>query len=417
MNNVNQSGRSSCGVRRAASRILALLGPALLWATCSRFQATEEANKAAIARIEEARGGSVSGVEGKSIAEIMAETHTPGLSVAVIKDFKILWVKSYGIADAATNELVTKKTLFQAASISKTLAAMATLSAVQEGKFRLDDDINSLLKSWKLPENDLTKARHVTPRMLLSHTGGTTIHGFPGYRPDAERPTLPQILSGIPPANTKAVFVDTAPFTKSNYSGGGVTIMQLAMTEMLGKPMDTIIAERVLKPIGMTDSAFDQPPQPVREPRTARAHDAQGKTREVKYHVYPETSAAGLWTTPADLAKFAIEIQLSLRGKANHVLNDKTTRLMVTPVGVGPFGLGFEMEQRGADVWYFGHSGGNWGFRCDLLAHREGGYGAVLMTNGDSGNTVIYEMRKRIAKEYHWVGDFDAKPLNWGKDD
>lgn len=171
----------------------------------------------------------IKGEPGWTIQERMKFYKVPGVSVAVIQDFKIQWAKGYGLKDTETNEQVTVDTLFQAGSISKPVAAMAALKKVEQGKISLDADINDKLTTWKIPENEYTAKKKVTLANLLSHTGGLTVHGFPGYAPDEKIPTLPQILDGTPPANTPAVRVDFEPGTRFRYSGGGVTIAQLAI--------------------------------------------------------------------------------------------------------------------------------------------------------------------------------------------
>ena len=157
------------------------------------------------------------------------------MSIAVIEDFEIAWTRGYGHARIKENVKVGPTTLFQAASISKPVAAMAVLHAVEKGRFGLDDPINDLLASWQLPENELTAKRAVTPRMLLSHTAGTTVHGFLGYLPGAPIPTLAEVLSGSGRANSMPVVVETEPLTQWKYSGGGYTLMQLAMEDVSGE--------------------------------------------------------------------------------------------------------------------------------------------------------------------------------------
>jgi CubicO group peptidase (beta-lactamase class C family) len=362
-----------------------------------------------IAQIERPQTEGTGELSSLSLAQVMDKFHLPGASVAVIKDFHIHWAKGYGKADVVSGDVTDADTLFQAASISKPVAAMAVLKAVQDGRFGLDDDINTIAKSWKLPSGDFTRERPVTPRALLSHTSGLDDgFGFPGYAPSAAMPTLVQILDGQPPSNVGPVRLARPPMTAMKYSGGGVTLMQLAMIDAFGRPFPEIMQSFVLGPVGMTRSAYEQPLSPARDRHAARAHDRDGRAREVKWHVYPELEAAGLWTTPTDLAKFAIEVQQALQGRSARVLSRAMVQEMVTPVGVGDYGVGFAISRRG-EGWYFGHSGGNWGFLCDLLAHKLKGYGVAVMTNGDGGGRVIAEIESRVASVYHW--DSLDKPL------
>ena len=117
------------------------------------------------------------------------------------------------------------------------------------------------------------------------------------------------------------------------------------------------------------------------------------------WHVYPEQAAAGLWTTPTDLAKFAIEVQKSFRGESNKVLRRQSTAEMLSPVGVGPFAVGFMVSKVG-EGWYFEHSGGNYGFISLLVAHKVKGYGYALMTNASSGGRLNQQLRRRIESAY-----------------
>jgi CubicO group peptidase (beta-lactamase class C family) len=319
------------------------------------------------------------------MAGLLKQFNVPGVSIAVIQDFKVVAALAYGVADVETGTPVTPTTMFQAASISKPVTAMASLKAVQDGKFALDQNINTILKSWKLPEGEFTKGGPVTPRSLMSHVSGTGDgFGFPGYGLKDPLPTLPQILDGTKPSNLRAVRLERAPYTGFEYSGGGVIIQQLALMDAVGKPFAQIAREWVLDPIGMSNSTYEQPLPAARQAQAARAHNNRGARMGDSWHVYPEQAAAGLRTTPTDLAKFAIEVQLATMGRSRKVLSQPIAREMITPVGVGPYAVGFEASKQG-EGWYFQHGGSNWGFQCSLIAHRIKGYGAVIMTNGDAG--------------------------------
>jgi CubicO group peptidase (beta-lactamase class C family) len=343
------------------------------------------------------------------IPDLMKQFNVPGVSVAVIKDFKIDWVKAFGVIDVKSGRPVTTETMFQAASISKPVAAMASLKAIQDGKFKLDQDINTILKSWKLPESQFTKDRPVTPRLLMSHTSGTDDgFGFPGYHPAAPRPTAVQILDGLAPSNVGPVRLGRPPLTGYKYSGGAVTIEELALTDVAGKPFHQIMREYVLNPLGMSNSTYEQPLPASREQQAAHAHNRMGQPMDAAWHVYPEHAAAGLWTTPGDLARFVIDVQMTLAGRSSKVLSQTMAQEMVTPVGVGPYAVGFSIGKQG-EGWYFTHGGSNWGFRADLAGHRAKGYGMVIMTNGDNGTALINALRERIARANSW--DIFDKPI------
>ncbi len=184
------------------------------------------------------------------LAGLMKLFNDPGLSVAVIDGYKIAWTKTYGTTELGGTAPVTTKTLFQAGSISKPVAATGMLALVQAGKLSLAEDVNIKLKTWKVPENEFTKEQKVTLRRLASHTAGLTVHGFPGYDVDEKVPTLVQIFNGDRPANTPPIRVDLVPGTKERYSGGGITIEQQLMMDVSGKPFPVLMKETVLDKIG-----------------------------------------------------------------------------------------------------------------------------------------------------------------------
>jgi CubicO group peptidase (beta-lactamase class C family) len=382
--------------RGTLSSVLTILAGAML---CGGGEA-QDTTPAQIARMEGAQSPNRQGLDPYTIPELMKRFHVPGVSIAVARDFKVLWTKTYGVADVVTNAPVTRETRFQAASTSKAVTAFAVLRAVDAGKVSLDENINNYLKAWKVPENEYTRGG-ITLRALLSHTSGTGDgFGFPGYKPSAPLPTLEQILDGKPPSNVGPVFWERPPFTAQKYSGGGIVIEQLVLQDVYGKKFAEIMQELVLGPVGMTNSTFEQPLPATEDENAARAHDQYGKAMDVKWHVYPEQAAAGLWTTPTDLAKLGIEVQKALRGESK-LLSRSTALEMVAPIGTGSFAIGFGIEKKG-EGWYFTHDGANWGFRGDLLMHRLKGYGIAVMTNGDSGGQLINEIEARVAAVANW---------------
>jgi CubicO group peptidase (beta-lactamase class C family) len=376
---------------------------------CAALPHAQIAPPAIIAVIEGPQTGRDGELAALSLDAAMQKAGVPGLSVAVIRDFSLQWTRGYGKADVVSGAAVTPDTLFQAASISKPVAAMAVLKAAQDGQLDLDQDVNRYLTSWKVPASEHTATQPVTLRGLMSHTSGTDDGlGFPGYKPAAPVPTLVQILNGQPPSNVKAVLIGRPPLTAFKYSGGGVTLVQLLMTDVFKRPFPDLMREKVLAPIGMSESAYEQPLSPDRDKTAARAHDRSGAARDVKWHVYPELAAAGLWTTAPDLARFGIELQKSLQGKSNRVLSRVMAMEMATPVGVGPFAIGMQIAKNG-EGWYLSHGGSNWGFQCLLIVHRSKGYGFAAMANSDSGGRLIGELQQRIAAAYKW--DMLDQPL------
>ena len=347
-----------------------------------------------------------------TLDELMERFNVPGVSVAVIRDFEIHWEKGYGVANIETGAPVHTETMFQAASISKPVAAMGVLRAVQDGLFTLDDDINDILQSWTLDGGAFTADRPVTPRSLTSHTSGLGDgFGFPGYDPSDPLPTVVQVLDGHELSKLGPVFMERPPMSLKEYSGGGVTVMQLALSDARNRPFADIMRDDVLLPIGMVNSSFEQPISPGREGNAARGHDRGGRAWSAKWHVYPEMAAAGLWTTPSDLARFVIEVQKSAQGESNRVLSRTTVQEMLSPVGVGDYAVGFSISKMGQG-WYFTHGGSNWGFRATLVGHKVKGYGLVIMTNADRGGEVAVELSRRIQIAYEW--DSVAGPVPRG---
>ncbi|HMA55099.1 MAG TPA: serine hydrolase, partial [Acidobacteriota bacterium] len=334
-------------------------------------------------------------------------------SVAVFDGRRVLWAKGYGVMDSDTKEPVTERTLFVAGSISKPVAAMGALKLVEEGKIGLDRNINDALTSWKLPENELTAGHPVTLRELLSHSGGTTVHGFGGYAEGQAIPSITDILDGK--GNSPAVRVDLEPGKQWRYSGGGVTVMQLALSDVEKAPFPEILRTKVLEPIGMTSSSYEQTFTPERLRLAASGHKADGRVIPGKRHAYPEMAAAGLWTTPTDLAKFAMEVRRAAQGESGKVLSKETAGLMLKrQIAIAPgqdMALGLFLEDRGGEV-YYGHGGQDEGFIAQLIADRDRGYGAAVMTNSDGdADALIGEILSAVAAEYGWK-NYVAAPLD-----
>ncbi|TWD72555.1 CubicO group peptidase (beta-lactamase class C family) [Kribbella amoyensis] len=338
----------------------------------------------------------------------LTEFKVPGVSWAVIDGDEITATGQAGRAAADGDRLVDDRTIFQACSISKPITTFAMLRLVDRGLLDLDEDVNHRLTSWQIPPTG-TWQPVVTLRQLVSHSAGLTVSGFPGYRHNDELPTTVQILDGVRPANTFGVRVDTVPGTQFRYSGGGTTVVQQLLEDVTGTPFRQLLRELVLEPLGMRDSDYAQPLPPDRHGQAATAHDEQGEPLDGRWNTYPELAAAGLWTTPTDLCRFALGVRAAYSGAGGALLSTGLAREMLTPQmpstarigGLDSLGLGLFLGGGGTT---FGHSGGNAGFRCHLIAYRDTGQGAAVMTNGDNGVWVLQKAFASLATQYGWIG-------------
>lgn len=333
-----------------------------------------------------------------NLEQRMKETHIKGLSIAVIKDYKIEWAKGYGWADSAENRKVNTETRFQAASISKSLNSLGILKLVQMGKLDTSADINNYLRSWKFRYDSISKNKKITVLHLLSHTASLDIHGFPGYDRKDSFPTLQQVLNGERPANTTKVRSIGQPGKSFRYSGGGTTITQQILIDITGKDYAQWMQKNVLNPLGMKNSSYRQPPSDTAN--LATGYHSNDKPVNGKYHVYPEQAAAGLWTTPSDLARYIIDCQLTLKGNKGKVLSAEMMKIRMTPYIDKNAALGVFIEKKGDQLW-FNHNGGNEAFLCTSWGSMEGGQGVVIMINGEDFS-VIGELMNSVATVYNW---------------
>lgn len=335
-----------------------------------------------------------------NILDRMKKYRINGVSIAVIHDYKIEWAKGYGLADVSENRPVTEKTLFQAASISKSLNSIGVLRLAEQKKIDCDSDVNKYLRSWKFPYDSKSGGKKVTVRALLSHSAGLSQHGFMGYERGKEIPTVIQVLNGEKPANSMAIKSIEEPGKRYIYSGGGTTILQLLISDITGIPYEIYMQKEVLDPLGMSSSCYCQPPE-GRSGLVATGYKANGKEVPGKYHVYPEMAAAGLWTNPTDLCKYIIETGLALRGESKKVLSPEMTRMRLTPV-IDDAALGVFVSSRVPGSYkYFNHNGGNEGFLSTYYGCRDSGDGVVIMINTENW-TIIDEILNSVASVYGW---------------
>jgi len=340
------------------------------------------------------------------LSQRMAYYRVPGFSAALVDGDELVWAKGYGVAEAGGEMSVTGETVFQAASMSKPVAAMVALHLVEAGLMDLDADANHFLRTWKIPQSKHTRALpdgahpKVTLRGLLSHTAGVNIHGYPGYPAGSQLPTLQQILNGEPPASSKPVRVVQEPGKEFKYSGGGYLVMQQMIEDVTGRPLAALAKEIIFDKLGMANSTFDSLLPQVYLPRAATAHLKTGESLGGRWHTYPEQAAASLWSTPSDLAHLIVEVLKSLKNESNLVLSAEMVRRMLVPqMDIG--GLGFNVVILDG-MTRFGHPGWNEGFHNIMIGCPETGQGIVLMTNGENGKSLRREMTRGLAEILRW---------------
>jgi CubicO group peptidase (beta-lactamase class C family) len=344
-----------------------------------------------------------------SIQERMQRYHIPGLSLAVIDNFKVVFAKGYGVEEFGTTRAVDSTTVFQAGSISKPVFGSGLMALVQQGKLSLDEDVNRYLKSWKMPASRFTEGKAITLRKLMTHTAGLTVWGFPGYELGKPVATVQQVLDGTSPANTPAVRNDTFPGAFWRYSGGGITIAQLVTTDLTGEPFPALMNRLVLAPAGMKHSTYEQQPLPA----PLAAHMASGHERmdtpvPGRAHIYPEMAAAGLWTTASDLGRWAIAMSRAYRGEPGGLLPAEAAKVMLSAqVDVQPpyrdarnpnWGIGVSLGGEGED-FHFTHNGRDEGFIASLIMWPQSGRGVAIMANGVNGQ-IMEEINRAFGELY-----------------
>jgi CubicO group peptidase (beta-lactamase class C family) len=339
------------------------------------------------------------------ILDRMRYWHVPGISIAVVDDFRIVYARGFGVTEFGGSTPVDTTTLFLAGSISKPVFATGALKLVEQGKLALDEDVNAKLKSWHLPESKFTERERVTLRRLLTHSAGLTTWGFPGYAADSAVPTVPQVLDGARPANTAAVRNDTTPGARWLYSGGGFTIAQLLATDVSGEAFPALMRRLVLAPAGMTRSTYENPLPVTRYREAASGHERIDTPVPGRFHTYPEMAAAGLWTTGPELARWALALTRAYNGESNGILSPAMAREMVSKqvavgqqFGGGNYGLGVGVDGEGDSI-SFSHGGRDEGFVATVTMWPKLGRGYFILTNGVSG-PMLAEIRRAFAEVY-----------------
>ncbi|MBK5292641.1 MAG: beta-lactamase family protein, partial [Acidobacteriia bacterium] len=282
------------------------------------------------------------------LAGRMRHYATPGLSIAVVDGGRIAWAHGYGVLQQTRSKpaRVTARTLFQMASISKPVASIGALRMVERGELSLDEDVNAKLSSWKLPSNDFTARQPVTLRRLLTHTAGIRSGQLPGYTASEPLPSLLDALRGGSVINTPLVRVDFLPGSRCSYSNGGFLVVQQLMSDAAHKPFPDLMRQLVLKRAGMKRSTYRQPLPDKWKKEASSGHRITGKPIPGRWHAFPEQAAVGLWSTPSDLARLAIELSRAFNGQSRGLISQSMAQEMFRRQA-GGFGLAWLVDGEG----------------------------------------------------------------------
>lgn len=325
----------------------------------------------------------------------------PGFSAVVIDDYRIAEVVTLGrVSTEAGSGIVTPDTVFQAASIAKAMTAIAVMREVEAGTLDLDADVNAQLTTWPLPRDDGFANTPVTLRHLLSHTAGVTEGGFPGYARHATLPSLEQILRGEAPATNRPARVTRMPGTDVAYSGLGYTVIQQILEDRRGTTFQESLDRLIFKPLGLKRTTFDHQVTESPNAPIARGHLANGLPVTNGWHVFPEQAAAGLWTTPSELAAIVIDVAKAHQGKPATLVSQATAQHMVQGVH-GTMGLGFVVREDNPLV-YFAHSGGNPGYYGHFRMLAATGDGVVILTNSEAGQLLAPLWMAAVSTAWDW---------------
>ncbi|WP_051555185.1 serine hydrolase domain-containing protein [Legionella fairfieldensis] len=322
----------------------------------------------------------------------------PVVGYAVIQNYKIIISQTLSIDPAVS---VSINSIFQAASISKSVSAYGVLKLVSKEKLALDKDINKQLAGWKIPLNKFNKNNPVTLRQVLSMTSGLSVAGFPGHVQGSQLPTLNNILEGHPPANTAPIRVFYRPGSRYFYSGGGYEVLEQLINDTTKQPFKRWMKKEILKPLHMEQSIFQNP-----LPKNWRSIAVPGflnHGNRVKggWNNYTEASAAGLWSTPTDLAQFAIAIAKAYFGKDNRLINKSLAQEMLKRQNNTNYGLGVVINGQGKTL-SFRKAGHNLGYHSELILFPNTGDGAIIMTNSENGEAIINYMMNLLAQTFNW---------------
>lgn len=346
----------------------------------------------------------------------MEQDHVPGIGITVFREGRVEWSRGFGVAETGTRLTVTNETPFHACSMSKMVTAVGVLRLVQEGVLDLDEEVNRYLVSWRVPESRYTEHKKVTLRNLLAHQGGFVDPegSFDICREQDPVPSMADLLTGKTPYNPMPLSVAYTPESRFSYSDAGYCVVEQLVEDVTGEPFAQAMERLVMKPLGLKRTFYwnygagmELDGAGYKTNSTAAAgHGREGRTVDGKRAYYPYLAAAGLWSTPLELAKLAMAVLSSWNGDTDSILHPGLARLMLSGSGCeDSVGLGVFVPQDGEEP-YMVSKGWGVGFQCMLLAYPRRQNGIVAMTNSDPGKpqhkALVGEVIRHFGKQYNW---------------
>ena len=343
----------------------------------------------------------------EELKNLLKKHKAAGISFAVLRDFHLKYAQCEGFISNESHEPLWPDSLFQGASISKIISAVLTMILAEKGSLEIDKPVNKYLKSWKLPENEWTKDTPVTIRHILSHFSGINVPTYRGFFKEGPIPTFKDVLDGTGPCAVPAVRVEKPVDKQFAYSTGAFAVLQMVLEDVTNESFAALVQRELLQPLNMHRTFFSQPLPEYLSGNAACGHCSAGELVAGNWFVYPTQAGSGVWTTPTDLARFALHLQKILRDDSSELLQRKALREMLSPYREPFFGLGFALYNDKGPGMLFGHTGNTEGYRAMFIAHESSGCGAFILANSDNADPVIREVINQIAQSEGWAG------FNW----
>ncbi|WP_419961943.1 serine hydrolase domain-containing protein [Psychrobacillus sp. BM2] len=337
-----------------------------------------------------------------NIKERMNYYNVTGLSVTLIENGQIHNILNYGFLEAGSSNRISRNSIFNACSISKYLTGMLVMKLTEQGLLDLDEDVNSKLISWKVPENELTINKSVTLRNLLSHQSGIIDpeDSFAELNSMLDMPSMVELLNGKTSYCKYPIEVKYEPVSEFHYSDAGFCIIQLLIEDITEKPFSQVMKEQIFEPLQMGNSTLGTSILEMKREEFSCGHNKNGEIVEAKYPFYPYPASSGLWTTSLDLAQVVLELLNALRGKSKIGISESRAKEIITPqggkswTGLGVFLEGSEKELEISSL------GWGVGFQCMMVVSPNSEKGAVIMTNTELG---VHQMEGIIGEIYHSI--------------